>query len=136
MSPALNVAWLRWRRVTHVLNCMGTLDPSTGLWDRSYTLAWHARLLTSSTLIGASTTRLPVKTILMSFLDWKGFGCWDLAGNRNFPGIGAPPLTHSSGTTVDHICLQSSMEFLKLDGAFVGFTPLSDHLPVGFLYAL
>ena len=85
-------------------------------------------LLTSSTLIGASTTHLPVKTILMSFLDWKGFGCWDLAGNRNFPGIGAPPLTHSSGTTVDHICLQSSMEFLKLDG--------SSCVRLGLLHAL
>ena len=56
--------------------------------------------------------------------------CWDLPGFRNFSGTGAPPLTHWSGTTVDHVYLQSRMKFLKLVAAFVGFTLLSDHLPV------
>ena len=33
-------------------------------------------------------------------------------------------------SAVDHIYLQSSMEFLKLVAAFVRFTTLSDHVPV------
>ncbi len=36
LSPALNVEWLRWRRVTHVLNCMGSVDPSTGNTEPNY----------------------------------------------------------------------------------------------------
>ena len=31
--------WLRWRRVTHVLNWIGPVDPSTGDADPSYVLA-------------------------------------------------------------------------------------------------
>ena len=64
-------------------------------------------------------------------LQREGFKvCWDLPGLRNFSGTGAPPLTHWSGTTVDHVYLQSRMKFLKLVAAFVGFNSLSDHLPV------
>ena len=43
LSHVLDVEWLRWRRVTHVLNCMGQWDPSIGWWDPSYTLAWRSR---------------------------------------------------------------------------------------------
>ena len=31
--------WLRWRRVTHVLNWIGPVHPSTGDADPSYVLA-------------------------------------------------------------------------------------------------
>ena len=82
-------------------------------------------------IVGSSVDDVVADDGVDHLLQQQGFKvCWDLAGNRNFPGIGAPPLTHSSGTTVDHIYLQSNLEFLKLDGAFVGFTSLSDHLPV------
>ena len=43
LSPALNVEWLRWRRVTHVLNCMGSVDPSTGNAEPNYALAVASR---------------------------------------------------------------------------------------------
>ena len=43
LSPALNVAWLRWRRVTHVLNCMGSVEPSTGNVNPGFALARQAR---------------------------------------------------------------------------------------------
>ena len=43
LSPALNVEWLRWRRVTHVLNCIGSVDPSTGNAEPSYALAVASR---------------------------------------------------------------------------------------------
>ena len=33
LSPVLNVKWLRWRRVTHVLNCMFSVDPACGNTD-------------------------------------------------------------------------------------------------------
>ena len=43
LSPALHVGWLRWRRVTHVLNCMGSIDPWTGNTEPSYALALAGR---------------------------------------------------------------------------------------------
>ena len=43
MSPVLHLEWLRWRRVTHVLNCMGIIDSSTGNRDYGYSLAQHTR---------------------------------------------------------------------------------------------
>ena len=43
LSPVLHVEWLRWRRVTHVLNCMGSVEPSTGNVDPGYALALQAR---------------------------------------------------------------------------------------------
>ena len=43
LSPALNVEWLRWRGVTHVLNCIGSVDPSTGNPEPSYALAVASR---------------------------------------------------------------------------------------------
>ena len=51
LSPAFNVQWLRWRRVTHVLNCMGSVDPSTGNAEPNYALAVASPSFTSSTLI-------------------------------------------------------------------------------------
>ena len=39
LRSALNMEWLRWRRVTHVLNWIGPVDPSTGDADPSYVLA-------------------------------------------------------------------------------------------------
>ena len=82
-------------------------------------------------IVGSSVDDVVADDGVDHLLQQQGFKvCWDLPGNRNFPGTGAPPLTHLSGTTVDHIYLQSDMKFLKLVGAFVGFTPLSDHLPV------
>ena len=43
LSPALHVGWLRWRRVTHALNCMGSIDPWTGNTEPSYALALAGR---------------------------------------------------------------------------------------------
>ena len=38
LSPASNVEWLLWRRVTHVLNCMGSVDSSSGNTELNYAL--------------------------------------------------------------------------------------------------
>ena len=43
VSSARNMEWLRWRGVTHVLNCMGSIDPSTGNTEHNYALALAAR---------------------------------------------------------------------------------------------
>ena len=43
LSPVLNVEWLRWRRVTHVLNCMGSVDPASGNTEPNYVLAVASR---------------------------------------------------------------------------------------------
>jgi len=64
-------------------------------------------------------------------LQRSGFcASWDLPAARNFPGTGAPPMTHWSGVTVDYIYLQTRMTALSLAGAYVVFSPLSDHLPI------
>ena len=39
LSPAPNFEWLRWRRVTHVLACMGSVDSSFGNTEPNYALA-------------------------------------------------------------------------------------------------
>ena len=43
LSPVLNVKWLRWRRVTHVLNCMCSVDPLFGNTEPNYVLAVGSR---------------------------------------------------------------------------------------------
>ncbi len=82
-------------------------------------------------IVGSSVDDFAADDGVDHLLQQQGFKvCWDLPGIRFFSGTGAPPLTHWSGPNVDHIYLQSSMEYLSLVAAFVGFTPLSDHLPV------
>ena len=68
-------------------------------------------------------------------LQKHGFiACWDLAAARNFPGSGAPPLTHWTGTTVDFVYTHMQKRWFrscpKLIGTYVFFTDASDHLPV------
>jgi len=43
LSPVLNVKWLRWRRVTHVLNCMCSVDPACGNTEPNHVLAVGSR---------------------------------------------------------------------------------------------
>ena len=43
LSPVLKVEWLRWRRVNHVLNCMGSVDFASGNTEPNYALAVAAR---------------------------------------------------------------------------------------------
>jgi len=42
LSPVLNESWLRWKRVTHVLNCLGATNGDVP--NRHYTLAMNARV--------------------------------------------------------------------------------------------
>ena len=61
----------------------------------------------------------------------RGFqDAYDLCENNNFSGRPAPPMTHWTGTTVDFA--YSSSGAFRVLGAYVEFTPLSDHLPVIF----
>ena len=66
-----------------------------------------------------------------SMLTSNGFtNCWDIKADRNFSGggEGAPPLTHWTGTTVDHVYMQAP--HFKLCGLHVLCSDFSDHLPV------
>lgn len=61
---------------------------------------------------------------------------WDIHVPRNFPGCGAPPMTHWTGTTVDFLYFRTKKTFFwrsvacKVLGTYVVFTDLSDHLPI------
>lgn len=68
---------------------------------------------------------------------------WDAGGaKRNFPGDGAPPMTHWTGTTLDFAYCRgvdsadrqgdagAVESAARLRGAYVFFTDLSDHLPI------
>jgi len=71
-------------------------------------------------------------------LQAQGFlPCWDEPALRNFlqeavgeSSVGAPPFTHWTGLPLDYVYLGPRGAPLRLVGAHVWYTDLSDHLPV------
>ena len=61
-----------------------------------------------------------------------GFRCaYQAAAHTNFGRRRAPPMTHWTGTTVDFAYVHAARPSdAAVAGAYVHFTPLSDHLPV------
>jgi endonuclease/exonuclease/phosphatase family metal-dependent hydrolase len=77
-----------------------------------------------------------------ALLESNGFSnCFDMTGLRNFGnGVGAPPLTHWTGTSVDHVYAQQHQQggsggegeggHVALRGCYLVCSTLSDHLPL------
>ena len=81
--------------------------------------------------LASSHVRQPLDDGVAALLPEHGFCCAYEAcprGCNNFGGWPAPPLTHWTGTVVDFAYVRG--EGWAVDGVYVRYTPLSDHLPV------
>ena len=75
--------------------------------------------------------RQPLDDGVQALLRANGFRCAYEAcppGRNNFGGRPAPPLTHWTGTVVDFAYVRG--DGWAIDGVYVRYTSLSDHLPI------
>jgi len=83
---------------------------------------------------GLASVRQPGDDGVASLLAASGWTCaYDVASAaRNWPGGGAPPLTHWTGTTVDYPYVFAGFSGARVDvvGVYVVHTSVSDHLPI------
>lgn len=79
--------------------------------------------------LSSSGVAQPLDDGVAAFLAQRGWRCAYASCERsNFGGRRAPPMTHWTGTTVDFGYLHG--EGWHVHGAYVEYSPLSDHLPV------